>query len=178
MDAAQLIVNFAMLIATAGAAAIAWWQAIAAGRARSAAEAAEEAALEAWKEASTALTRANSIADVTVRGPYAWALYELGTAILSARWVGESHERVMAIMHERITGLTEKSFSAGDAPISEIQGWVGKFSRFVDLGDPRDVDTWMDAVNLVGERVRLWHREPERAAQIVTEDPRYVSPFD
>jgi len=47
MDLAALIVNFGILIATAGAAAIAWRQAIEAGRRKDGAKASESRAIEA-----------------------------------------------------------------------------------------------------------------------------------
>ncbi len=174
MDAATLIVNIGLLVATAGATAIAWGRAIAAGRSQKAAETAEEAALAAWKEASTALVRANSIADVASRGPYAWMLHEMGSAVLSARMVGETPEQLRQLVTDRARGLAEKSYSVGDVSTSEITSWVSYFTRFSVL---EGVDAWMDSVLVLGERVRLWQLDPEAAIKLIAEDPRYISPY-
>ncbi len=62
MDAASLVVNLGVFVATCAAAAVAWWQAIAAGRGQVAAERARDAAVKARQEAAVALSGATDIA--------------------------------------------------------------------------------------------------------------------
>ena len=61
-DPGTLWINFGMLVAGAGAAAVAWWQAIEAGRGKVAAEKARDLAVAARQDAAKALTEANRIA--------------------------------------------------------------------------------------------------------------------
>lgn len=63
MDLPALVVNFGILVATAGAAAIAWWQAIEAGRREDGAKVAESRAVEAQQRSAAALVEANAIAE-------------------------------------------------------------------------------------------------------------------
>lgn len=63
MDLPALIVNLGILVATAGAAAVAWWQAIEAGRRKDGAKAAESRAIKAQQQSAAALVEANAIAD-------------------------------------------------------------------------------------------------------------------
>lgn len=72
MDAAALLINFGILVATAGASGIAWWQAIAAGRRRGDARRSSLEADNARREAcasqhaaAEALIEANEIARQT-----------------------------------------------------------------------------------------------------------------
>jgi len=69
----MLIINIGLLVATAGAAAIAWWQAIAASRERGKAEDAAQRALVAQETAAEALARSaaaqEAIAAVATQRP-------------------------------------------------------------------------------------------------------------
>lgn len=62
MDVPALVVNFGVLVATAAAAAVAWWQAIEAGRRGDAAKKAKDGAVSAQAAAADALREANAIA--------------------------------------------------------------------------------------------------------------------
>lgn len=171
-----LWLNIGLLIATAGATAVAWWQAIAADRARKDSETAKDAALGAWRDASDALVRANRISDVTLRGPYAYALLELATALLGARWVGQSDDQVMQLAMDRTRDITEKGFMVGDASTFEITQWVTFYSRFSDLGARGDFDKFAAATDLVRTRIEMWFRDPQVAIDAVTADPRIEIP--
>lgn len=57
------MINFGILVATAGAAAVAWWQAIAAGHREKAAAESARLAANSHQSASEALTQANEIAE-------------------------------------------------------------------------------------------------------------------
>lgn len=171
-DPATLYINIGVFIATAGAAAVAWWQAIEAGRSRTDAREAQKAALTSWQEASSALMRANDISSITLRGPLAHALNDLATALLSARMVGMDARQQLAIVTERMPAIGEKAFAAGDVPIHAIARWCSGYPREVDLGAPPNVDRFMEASALIYERVNLWMRDPAEANQLVQDDPR------
>lgn len=176
MNDALVWLNVGLLIATAGGAAVAWWQAIAADTARKDSETAKDAALTAWSDASAALVRANQISDVTLRGPYAYALLELGTALLSSRWVGDSEETVLQLALDRTRDITEKGFGVGDSSTHEITQWVIFYSRFGDIGARGDFEKYSAANELVRDRIHLWFRDPVSAISIVKQDPRVAIP--
>lgn len=176
-DATALIVNVGVFIATAGAAAVAWWQAIEASRSRNDARDAQKAALTSWQEASSALLRANEISTTTLRGPLAWALNDLATSLLSARMVGMDARQQLAIITERMPVIGERAFAAGDASTNTITRWCSVYARQVDLGDPPNTDRYMEAAALIHERVNLWMRDPEQADRLVQDDPRVEIDF-
>lgn len=171
MDLAKIIIDIGIFIATAGAAAVAWAQAKSAIRASDEARDAEKAAIKARQDASDALFRANEIVSVSHRGPFAYALFELSTAIMAARTTGGSEERVKEIMNERIRDLTEKAFLAGDVPTNPLTQWVTAYSRKVYIGEPFDPDVWAQSGAFVLERIRLWMRDPDEAVALIGRDP-------
>ncbi|WP_407360311.1 hypothetical protein [Microbacterium sp. LBN7] len=171
-DATALIVNVGVFIATAGAAAVAWWQAIEASRSRNDARDAQKAALTSWQEASSALMRANEISTTTLRSPLAWALNDLATALLSARMVGMDARQQLAVITERMPMIGERAFAAGDVSTQKIVRWCSVYARQVDLGDPPNPNQFMEAASLIHERVNLWMRDPAQADRLVQDDPR------
>jgi hypothetical protein len=176
-DVTALIVNLGVFIATAGAAAVAWWQAIEASRSRDEARDAQKAALTSWQEASSALVRANEINTTTLRSPLAYALNDLATALLSARMVGMDARQQLAIVTERMPVIGERAFAAGDVSVAAISRWCSVYPREVDLGDPPNVDRFMEACALIYERVNLWMRDPAQADRLVQDDPRAAVDF-
>lgn len=178
MESAALFVNLGIFIGTVGAAAVAWWQAVEASRSRTDAREAQKAALTSWQDASSALIRANEITGTSLRGPYAWALNDLGTALLSARLTGATPEQLSQIVLDRMSETGEKAFAAGDAPTDNIARWISYYPREVDLGSPPSIDAFMDAAQLINDRVRLWLRDPEAAHALVRDDPQAEITYD
>ncbi len=170
MDVATLLVNVGLFVATAGATAIAWWRAIAAGRAEAGAKAAEDAALRAWSDASSALLRANQVTDVRLRGDYAWTLLDIGSLAMSARLTGAASPEVDKMFSERSLDLAAKSFGVGDASTSEITAWVAHYSKTSFIGEPVDMDTWMRATQHLEQRIRLWYRDPDAAIEEISRE--------
>jgi hypothetical protein len=176
-DLAPLIVNIGVFVATAGAAAVAWWQAAEAARSRTDARDAQKAALTSWQEASAALVRANQISDRSLRAPFAYALNDLGSAVLSARMTGANDRTLLDIIIERGAGVGERAFTAGDVPTQDVSRWVSVFARTVDLGCPKSTDRLMEALQLIYTRVNLWIDDPHAVDKLVREDPRVEVDF-
>lgn len=174
LDAAALIVNGALFIATAGAAAVAWWQAIEASRARTDARAAQRSALTSWQDASAALLRANDISGYAMRAPFAHALHDLATALLGARSQGADQDALIRIVQDKIFDITEKRFSAGDVPADAVFKWASLYPRHADIGVDQgfDFERWHAATNLVRERILLWLRDPAEGDRVIRADPR------
>ncbi len=169
----MIFINFGLLVATAFGAAVAWRQAIASDRARTDAEKAKDAALSAWRDASDALVRANQISDVTLRGPYAWELLELGTALLAARTAGRSREEVRQLVLDRSRALAKAGFMVGDASTKEILQWVSIYSRDTEIDG---IDQYISASELVRARIEMWFRDPQAAIDVIASDPQVAMP--
>lgn len=177
MDPANLVVSIGAFIATAGAAAVAWWQAIEASKSRDDARDAEKSALRAWQEASAALIRANDISGVSMRAPLATALNEAATAVIGARATGADDRASLMLLMSRTHNLSEKVFLAGDCPTIEITSWVTYYSRHAELGSPVDPELLAVANLTVRDRLHLWMRDPKAAADLIRADP-LVAGFD
>lgn len=177
MDYAALYVNIGIFVATAGAAAVAWWQAIQANRASVDARQAQIAALTAWQESATALTRANDIAGMSARAGYASVLNELAAGLVGARFVGKPKQEVV---QEYTLRLNEAAFLAGPDADNGIARWVTRFAESIDVKSSLaggSMDSF-DAMQLLGDRIRLWHRDPVAAAALIREDPRLPHGWD
>lgn len=176
LNLAALWTNVGVFIATAGAGAVAWWQAVEASRSKADARRAEQAALTAWQEASAALLRANDISGYAMRAPFAHALHDMATALASARFAGGDREKLIQMTLDRIHDLTEKQFAAGDVPSALIVQWASKYPRLGDIGVEdgtrnRDIDRYYEATRLIRERITLWLRDPVAGEQAVRDDP-------
>ncbi len=172
--------NIGVFIATAGAAATAWWQAIEASHARDDAREAERAALRAWQEAATALIRANDISGYSMRTPFANELHDMATYLLGARVAGAGPAELRDIVTKRVHKLVELRFAAGDVPTDAILKWASRYPREADVGVTDaglDFERWSAAGHLISDRIRLWLRDPAAGDRAVRDDPR-VDDFD
>lgn len=92
MELAAVIVNVGILIATAGAAAVAWWKAIESSQDRKAAEEARDRAVEAQVSAAGSLSRSADAAEDIARHTRepAWSMPRRGTG---DRWSMQNASR-------------------------------------------------------------------------------------
>jgi len=168
-------VNLGIFIGTAGGAAVAWWQAVAADRARDDARTSERAALAAQAAATVALEQANTISGQSLRAPYARALSETASLILQARISGSDPVKAWVLGSGP---LREHAFDFGDAPHSNITEWCRYFPLKADIGVTStpgflDFQAAMSTGELIDERIRLWMRDPIAAEELIAKDPRY-----
>jgi hypothetical protein len=170
VDVAALVVNVGLFIASAGAAAIAWWQAVSADRAKKEARRSEDAALQAQHEASAALTRANEIAKISQRAPFAAALTAYGSALLQTRLTGGDVSRnLVRINSEHTQQLTATGLASGE-DTTRVTSWVAAYAaQFPIDGSFTDIVRGGD---LVDERLRRWIHDPDSVMAEILDDPR------
>ncbi|MBH0054510.1 hypothetical protein I6E74_10070 [Salinibacterium sp. SWN139] len=132
----SLIVNAALLVATLGAAAVAWAMAIAAGRGKLAAEEARDAAVEAQQGAAASLSLANSIAQEALDAqrlalPPTWGSPERKGGQSSYLIRNNSGRTVILNGLESLPGGNVYAFVPPDLPMRVDHGDVVKFSAII-----------------------------------------------
>lgn len=166
---AGLIVNGGVFIASAGAAAVAWWQAIEASKSRDAALAAQQSALLAWQEAASALVRANEITGGTLRAPFASRLQQMSNDVLSERSLGADETTIFQIIGERHTpGLSALQLATNERTAGKFSRWLSTYARTVDVSSPTQM---MSALAVIDARVRGWIRNPEATLAEIRDEP-------
>lgn len=166
---AGLIVNGGVFVASAGAAAVAWWQAIEASKSRDSALAAQQSALLAWQEGASALVRANEISAGALRAPFASRLQQMSNDVLSQRLGGANADTIFRIIGERHTpGLSPLQLATNERTAGKFSRWLSTYARTVDVSSPSAI---MSALSLVDARVRGWIRDPEATMAEIRDEP-------
>ncbi|MEJ1092298.1 hypothetical protein [Microbacterium istanbulense] len=166
---AGLIVNGGIFIASAGAAAVAWWQAIEASKSRDAALAAQQSALLAWQEAASALVRANEITGGTLRAPFASRLQQMSNDVLSQRSLGADESAVFDIIGPKHTpGLSALQLATNERTAGKFSRWLSTYARTVDASSPSAV---MSALSIIDARVRGWIGDPDATMAEIRDEP-------
>lgn len=170
VDVPSLVVNVGVFVATAGAAAIAWWQAVDASRSRAAAQDAEHVALRAQQDASASLAKANEIARINMRAPFGSALTEYASALLQARSAGADSKRLVSLMAEHSRPLTDTSVRSGE-DTTQLTSWVAAFIVQMEL-DHASPNAMIQEAAIIDDRIRDWIRDPVATIQLIRRDPR------
>lgn len=170
MELPALIVNVGLFVVSAGAAAIAWWQAIVASKAQAGATAAEESTLRVRRDASEALTKANEISAVSLRAPFAAALSEYASELLQAKLLPSTAAHPLVVMANHTKKLTATGLASGEDTTAHTS-WVGAYITQMEV-DPTNVSAAMKDAGILDQRLRLWVRSPGSAVAEIRSDPR------
>ncbi|WP_439592411.1 hypothetical protein [Microbacterium sp.] len=170
MELPALIVNVGLFVVSAGAAAIAWWQAIVASKAQAGAVAAEASTLRARRDASDALAKANEISAVSLRAPYAAALSEYGSDLLQGKLVPSTARHPLVVMANHTKKLTATGLASGE-DTTVLASWVGAYITQLEV-DPGDWAAAVKDAGILDQRLRRWVRSPESALAEIRSDPR------
>lgn len=170
VDLPSLVVNLGVFVATAGAAAIAWWQAVDASRSKASAQDAEHAALRAQQDASASLAKANEIAMINMRAPFGSALTEYASALLQARSVGADSKRLVSLMAEHSRQLTDTGVRSGE-DTTQLTSWVAAYivQMKFNLASP---NAMVQDAAIIDDRIRYWIRDPVATIELIRRDPR------
>lgn len=162
-----MALNLGVFIATAGAAAVAWWQAIEASNSRRDAAKSEAAALEARQHASKALAEANLLSGVAMRAPLATALSQYASQLVSARMRDGKLTAAaqLKLLQDHNPSITSAGFASGQDTM-RLTSWVSAFTSTGLAGQ-----NVIAELRIVDDRLLRWVQDPDGVMAEIAVDP-------
>ena len=106
----------------------------------------------------------------SMRAPFAAALTEYASALLTARNVGADSRRLVTVMAEHSAQLTDTGLRSGE-DTTQITSWVSAYLSQLDFNTNNLSATLQDAM-IIDERIRAWIHDPIAVIDEIRRDPR------